>query len=68
MGKALSGDRSRNLASRDQPLKEEFILLKIDTFLCPHEDSQGALRFVPVCLSVSLSVHPFVTLYGIEFV
>ena len=33
-------------------------------FLCPRDDSQGALRFVPVCLSV----RPFVTLYGIEFV
>ena len=58
MGKALSGNRSRNLASRDQSLKEEIILLRIDTFLCPHDDSQGALRFVPVCLSVSLSVCP----------
>ena len=41
-------------------------------FLCPRDDSQGALRFAPVCpsvcLSVSPSVRPFVTLYGIEFV
>ena len=41
-------------------------------FLCPRDDSQGALRFAPVCpsvcLSVLLSVRPFVTLYGIEFV
>ena len=40
--------------------------------LCPRDDSQGALRFAPVCpsvcLSVRLSVRPFVTLYGIEFV
>ena len=33
-------------------------------FLCPRDNSQGALRFAPV----SLSVCPFVTLYGIEFV
>ena len=32
--------------------------------LCPRDDSQGALRFAPVCLSV----RPFVTLYSIEFV
>ena len=37
-------------------------------FLCPRDDSQGALRFAPVCPSVCLSVRPFVTLYGIEFV
>ena len=37
-------------------------------FLCPHDDSQGALRFAPVCLSDRPSVRPFVTLYGIEFV
>ena len=41
-------------------------------FLCPRDDSQGALRFAPVrpsvCPSVHLSVRPFVTLYGIEFV
>ena len=37
-------------------------------FLCPRDDSQGALRFAPVCLSVCPSVRPFVTLYGIEFV
>ena len=29
-------------------------------FLCPRDDSQGALRFAPVC--------PSITLYGIEFV
>ena len=38
----------------------------------PRDDSQGALRFAPVCpsvcLSVRLFVRPFVTLYGIEFV
>ena len=39
-----------------------------DIFLCPRDDSQGALRFAPVCPSVCPSVHPFVTLYGIEFV
>ena len=38
------------------------------TFLCPRDDSQGALRFAPVCPSVCLSVRPFGTLYGIEFV
>ena len=37
------------------------------TFLCPRDDSQGALRFAPVCPFVCLSVHPFVTLYGVEF-
>ena len=37
-------------------------------FLCPRDESQGALRFAPVCPSVCLSVRPFVTLYGIEFV
>ena len=37
-------------------------------FLCPRDDSQGALRFAHVCPSVHLSVRPFVTLYGIEFV
>ena len=37
-------------------------------FLCPRDNSQGALRFAPVCPSVSPSVRPFVTLYGIEFV
>ena len=41
-------------------------------FLCPRDDSQGALRFAPVCPSVCPSVRPsvrpFVTLYGIEFV
>ena len=37
-------------------------------FLCPRDDSQGALRFAPVCPSVCLSVRPFITLYGIEFV
>ena len=26
-------------------------------FLCPCDDSQGALRFAPVCPSVCLSVH-----------
>ena len=40
--------------------------------LCPRDDSQGALRFAPICpsicLSVRLSIRPFVTLYGIEFV
>ena len=35
-----------------------------EIFLCPRDDSQGALTFAPVCLSV----RPFVTLYGIEFV
>ena len=34
--------------------------------LCPRDNSQGALRFAR--LSVRLSVCPFVTLYGIEFV
>ena len=34
------------------------------SFLCPRDDSQGALRFAPV---VRLSVCPFVTLYSIEF-
>ena len=33
-------------------------------FLCPRDDSQGALRFAPVRPPVRL----FVTLYGIEFV
>ena len=41
-------------------------------FLCPRDDSQEALRFAPVCPSVCpsvrLSIRPFVTLYGIEFV
>ena len=37
-------------------------------FLCPRDDSQGALRFAPVYPSVCLSVRPFVTFYGIEFV
>ena len=37
-------------------------------FLCPRDDSQGALRFAPVCPPMCLSVRPFVTLYGIEFV
>ena len=37
-------------------------------YLCPRDDSQGALRFTPVCPSVCLSVRPFVTLSGIEFV
>ena len=37
------------------------------TFLCPRDDSQGALRFAPVCPFICLSVHPFVTLCGIEF-
>ena len=48
-------------------------------FLCPRDNIQGALRFArdniqgalrfaPVCPSVCLSVRPFVTLYGIEFV
>ena len=37
-------------------------------FLWPRDDSQGALRFAPVCPSVCPSVRPFVTLYGIEFV
>ena len=26
------------------------------SFLCPHDDSQGAVRFAPVCLSVRLSL------------
>ena len=33
-------------------------------FSCPRDDSQGALRFAPVCPSVC----PFVMLYGREFV
>ena len=37
-------------------------------YVCPRDDSQGALRFAPVCPSVCLSVRPFITLYGIEFV
>ena len=41
-------------------------------FFFARDDSQGALRFAPVCTFVCLSVHPsvrlFVTLYGIEFV
>ena len=40
--------------------------------LCPRDDSQGAFKFAPVCpsvcLYVSASVHPFVTLYGIGLV
>ena len=46
------------------------MLPKGDKFflLCPRDDSQGALRFAPVCLSVRLSVRPFVTLCGKEFV
>ena len=46
----------------------------LSLLLCPRDDSRGALRlrFAPVCpsvcLSVRLSVRPFVTLYGIEFV
>ena len=38
-----------------------------DFFVCPRDDSQGALRCAPVCPSVCLSIHLFVTLYGIEF-
>ena len=29
-------------------------------FICPRDDSQGALRFAPVCLSLRLSVCPSV--------
>ena len=36
------------------------LLWELWPFLCPRDDSQGALRFAPVC--------PSVTLYGIEFV
>ena len=32
------------------------ISMRMDFFLCPRDDSQGALRFAPVCLSVRLSV------------
>ena len=46
----------------------QFSVLTEFHFLCPRDDSQGALRFAPVCPYVCLSVRPFVTLYGIEFV
>ena len=53
-------------------LSRLIIILVSSVFLCPRDDSQGALRFAPVCLSVCpsvrSSVRPFVTLYGIEFV
>ena len=29
---------------------------RVSVFLCPRDDSQGALRFAPVCPSVCLSV------------
>ena len=51
-----------------------FCNLDYITFLCPCDDSQRALRFAPVylsvCLSVCLSVHLslFITHYGIEYV
>ena len=44
------------------------LMSRLQFFLCLRDDSQGALRFAPVCPSVCLSVRPFVTLYGIEFV
>ena len=55
---------------------ESYQLCVTISFLCPRDDSQGALRFAPVCpsdcLSVCPSIYPsirsFVTLYGIEFV
>ena len=34
----------------------EFVCCIVLFFLCPREDSQGALRFTPVCLPVCLSV------------
>ena len=34
------------------------IRFDIKVFLCPRDDSQGALRFAPVCPSVCLSVWP----------
>ena len=43
-------------------------MLNFMIFLCPCDDSQRALRFAHVRLPVHLSVHPFVTLYSIEFV
>ena len=36
--------------------RNKFCPLKLVTFLCPRDDSQGALRFAPVCPSVCLSV------------
>ena len=44
--------------------KREYVVISRDNFLCPRDDSQGALRFASVCPSVC----PSVTLYGIEFV
>ena len=37
-------------------------------FLYPVNTVRGALRVAPICLSVRLSVRPFITLYSIEFV
>ena len=49
-------------------VQQQINVAQKDIFLCPHDDGQWALRFAPVCLSDCLSVRPFVTLYGIEFV
>ena len=38
------------------------LYLRYLTFLCPRDDSQGALRFALVCLSVHLSVRPSIRL------
>ena len=37
-------------------------VLHFKCFLCPRDDSQGALRFAPACLSVCPSVRPSVCL------
>ena len=42
--------------------------MTLENVFIPREHSQGALRFAPICLSVRLSVRPFITLYSIEFV
>ena len=38
------------------------------SFFAPVMIVRGALRIAPICPSVYLSVRPFVTLYGIEYV
>ena len=40
-----------------------FSIFLFPVFLCPRDDSQGGIKICP-----RLSVRPFVTLYGIEFV